>query len=188
MATFSIEKDIFGQKIFFERKGKKYYIGNVMYLKDQEQLEITTPFYEHKAHKIPIFAEIELEMDRNTSIIYHQVNVEENTLLYKNIQDFNELKIGKTHPKIQRLMTTKKKYNEVFTKCKSQNRTIYFFIRHLIEDEENEFGEIITGNKVDNILIGAYLYEPQHIDSEVFEPLKWIYNSKVLLNKLTPIS
>lgn len=188
MDKFSIEKNIFGQDVFFHKNNKAFKVCTLKYLQDQEEIEIRTPFFERKSHKIPVFVEVQFEMDRNSSIIYHEVNIPENTLLFKDIQDFNELKIGKTHPKIKRHLATKKRYDEIFTKCKSSGRTIYFFIRHLEEYKLDSMEYPIPDKPTDNILIGAYLYDPKAEEDNVFEPLTLIYCTKVYLENFDEYS
>lgn len=187
MKKFSIESSFFGNEIYFHNSDGKHKVCNVLFLKDQEKIEISYPFVKKKDQDIPIIAEVSLEKDRNANIIYHEITGQESILNFNEIDAFKELKIGKTPHKIKEILGKgDKRYLEVYSICKSKKRTFYFSVRLDKENKVNEFGDILPDDYVDFFAITVSLYDPKYIEEEheVFVPLQMVYGIKVYLDDL----
>lgn len=181
MGKFITEKNIFGNEIFYEDDSGKYRVCNIMQLEEQKQLEIQTPFFKSKLQPEPILLEIELQKNREVEMIYHNVNINENTFIFKNFYNFKEIKTGKTLPQVAKFFIgkDKKRYLEAFSTCRFGNQTIYYFVRKTKEAERDELGAVIDGAYKDIFLIGAYLYDPKADEEGLFPPLQLLYCTKV---------
>lgn len=187
MKGFEIQKTLFGDEIYFNKSNEKKLICSIMHLKDQETLEVTYPFIEKKDVDIPVIANIKLERDRNAHILYHQTAGNQSILNLNEIDTFKELKIGKTPNKIKELLGKGgKRYQEVYSICKSGNRTFYFSIRFDKEHELDPLGNQLPDDFVHFFSISLSLYDPSLIgqEHEVFQPLQMIYAVKLYLKDL----
>lgn len=181
MEKFTTEKSLFGTEIFYHDDTGKYRVCNIVHLEDQKELEIQTPFFESKTQKDPILLEISLQKNREVEMIYHNVNINENSFLFKNFYNFKEIKTGKTLPQISKYFigTKKKRYLEAFSTCRFGSHSIYYFVRKTKEAERDDFGSIIKGAWKDVFLIGAYLYDPKAEDEDLFPVLQLLYCTQV---------
>lgn len=187
MKEFIINKTMFGNDIIYNSNHGTFKVCTVMFLKDMRTLEVRYPFTAKRDVDIPILAEIKMEKDRNTKILYHHINGTESILNYIDIDDMKELRAGKTPRSIQEVLGKgKKKYLEVYSTLKSEHRTFYFSVRLMKENRLDEDKNVIIDEYVNYFMISCSLYDPKYKDKddELFQPLQMIYSDKVYLDDL----
>lgn len=178
MNEFTTEKSLFGTEIFYTDDTGRYRICNIVHLEDQKQLEIQTPFFENKTQSEPILLEISLQKNREVEMIYHNVNIPENSFIFNGFYNFKEIKTGKTLPQISKNFIGKKtRYKEAFSTCRFGTKTIYYFVRKKEDNLRDEYGNIVKDEFKDVFLIGAYLYDPTAEKEDLFPVLQLIYCS-----------
>jgi len=179
VVNFVVEESLFEKTVFFIDEDKKIEVCRIsQYSNDLEVY--TKKTYNHLGTAVCL--EVDFLLNRDTSLTSYSHDGDVDTLVFKEFKGLTKLEVGKTPPKIKRLFHGEKKsYLEVFAKCKNKNRTIYFSVRHLIEEEldENE-----KPQKIEYFLIGAYLYDPKSINDEVYLPLQSIYSRRIKRSEL----